>query len=410
MTLPLKLGLRENLCQFSILVLVNAFVGAMIGLERSILPQLAEQKFHLVAKTAILSFILVFGISKALTNYFAGLFSDRFNRKFVLLAGWFAAIPVPILLVSARDWNWVLLANVFLGISQGLTWSTTVIMKIDLVGAHRRGLAMGLNEFAGYFAVALSALATGFIASNWELTPAPFYLGFIYVAAGLLLSFFVVKETKAHMLFEAAHHNNEPDQVSQKELFIKSSFTDKNLSSITQAGFFNNLNDGMVWGLFPLLFSLYGLNIAKIGWLAAIYPATWGILQIFTGHLSDVLGRKWLISWGMWIQAIGIFTTAISITEFGFAFGAILLGVGTAMVYPTLLAAISDVAHPSWRASAIGIYRLWRDGGYAAGALVAGLTADAIGIHEAIWLVGLFTLLSGVVVAVRMNNNRSLAH
>lgn len=397
----IQLGLKENLFQFSLLVVVNAFVGAMIGLERSILPQLAEQEFHLVAKTAILSFIVVFGISKALTNYLAGIYSDRFSRKIILVLGWVVAIPVPIILIQAPTWNWILFANALLGVSQGLTWSTTVIMKIDLVGPKQRGFAMGLNEFAGYFAVAISALLTGYIASRAGIRPEPFYLGFVYVAFGLLLSVLFVNETKDHANKEAVDHGDVA-LLSQKEIFIRSSFTDKNLSSVTQAGFINNLNDGMAWGLFPILFSMRGLSLVEIGWLAAIYPAIWGILQLWTGHLSDSLGRKWLIVGGMWIQAVGIFVTAISTGFLAFAVGAALLGIGTAMVYPTLLAAIGDVAHPSWRASAVGVYRLWRDGGYAVGALVAGVTADLFGIHSAVWLVGGLTLVSGLISAMRM--------
>lgn len=397
----IQFGLKGNLFQFSLLVVVNAFVGGMIGLERSILPQLAEQEFHLVAKTAILSFIVVFGISKAVFNYLAGIFSDRFNRKIILVSGWFVAIPVPFLLIQAPTWNWILIANALLGVSQGLTWSTTVIMKIDLVGPKRRGFAMGLNEFAGYFAVAISALLTGYIANRAGIRPEPFYFGFAYVLLGLLLSMFFVKETKGHANKEAVDHGSSA-LTSKKEIFVRTSFTDKNLSSVTQAGFVNNLNDGMAWGLFPILFSMNGLSLVEIGWLAAIYPAIWGILQLWTGYLSDSLGRKWLIVGGMWIQALGIFVTAISSGFGGFAVGAALLGIGTAMVYPTLLAAIGDVAHPSWRASAVGIYRLWRDGGYAVGALVAGVTADLFGIHFAVWLVGGLTLLSGLVSAVRM--------
>lgn len=397
-----KFGLRENAFQFSLLVLVNAFVGAMVGLERSILPEIAEQEFHLVAKTAILSFIIVFGITKALTNYLAGVFSDRVGRKFILVGGWIIAIPIPFLLIYAPTWGWILFANALLGVSQGLTWSTTVIMKIDLVGPKRRGLAMGLNEFAGYFAVAISALLTGYIASRWGLRPNPFYLGFVYVFLGLFLSIFLVKETRFHSLVEATNHHQGEVHFSQKKLFLKTSFIDRNLSSIVQAGFVNNLNDGMVWGLFPILFSLYDLNLAKIGWLAALYPATWGILQLYTGHLSDQIGRKWLIVFGMWVQTIGIAVTVLSSGILGFAVGAIFLGVGTAMVYPTLLAAISDVAHPSWRASSVGIYRLWRDSGYAFGAVISGAIADFFGIHIAIWFVGVLTFISGLIVSFRM--------
>lgn len=399
----IQLGLKENLGQFSLLVLVNAFVGAMVGLERSILPQIAEKEFHLAAKAAILSFIVVFGFSKAFMNYFAGRLSDRVGRKLVLVVGWLVALPVPFLLIWAPSWNWVLIANAFLGVSQGLTWSTTVIMKIDLVGPARRGLAMGFNEFAGYFAVAISALATGYIASHFGLRPEPFYLGIGYSVIGLLLSLVLVKETHHHVAHETKNHAEVLTQsLGQREIFFKTSFTDKNLSSVTQAGFVNNLNDGMAWGLFPVVFAMAGLGLERIGWLAAIYPATWGILQLWTGHLSDKLGRKWLIAAGMWVQAVGIAVTALSQSFGWFALGGVLLGAGTAMVYPTLLAAIGDVAHPSWRASAVGVYRLWRDSGYAIGALIAGFTADLFGISAAIWLIAFITLLSGAVVALRM--------
>lgn len=397
-----KLGLKENLPQFSLLVIVNAFVGAMIGLERSILPQIAEQEFHLLAKTAILSFIVVFGLSKATMNYFAGTLSDKYGRKIVLVMGWLIAVPVPFMLMLAPTWTWILLANLLLGVSQGLTWSTTVIMKIDLAGAKQRGLAMGLNEFAGYFAVAVSALGTGYIASHYGLRPEPFYLGVAYVVIGLILSAFYVRETKSHVHLESKGHGQPDIKMSQKEIFIKTSFTDRNLSSVTQAGFVNNLNDGMAWGLFPIFFTAAGLSLEKIAWLAAIYPATWGISQLVTGHLSDKWGRKWLIAGGMWIQAVGIILTVTSNNFIGFAIGGVLLGVGTAMVYPTLLAAIGDVAHPSWRASSVGIYRLWRDLGYAVGAVIAGFTADIFGLSSAIWLVAGITALSGVVVAFRM--------
>lgn len=394
------LGLRQNLHQFILLVIVNAFVGAMVGLERSILPAIAEQEFHLAAKTAILSFIIVFGFVKAFTNYFAGRLSDQYGRKIVLVTGWLVALPVPFLLMWSPSWNWILFANVLLGISQGLTWSTTVIMKIDLVGSERRGLAMGFNEFAGYFAVALSALVTGYVASHYGLRPQPFYLGIIYSAVGLGLSIFLVRETHAHVKHEAKDH--QASTLSQSDVFIRTSFTDRNLSSVTQAGLVNNLNDGMAWGLFPILFAAHGMGLERIGWLAAVYPAVWGVSQLITGHLSDSLGRKWLIVWGMWVQAAGIAVTVVSSQFAGFAVGGILLGVGTAMVYPTLLAAIGDVAHPTWRASAVGIYRLWRDAGYAFGAILAGFTADLFGVEFAVWLVAAITMASGIVVAVRM--------
>ncbi|MBC7475285.1 MAG: MFS transporter [Candidatus Sericytochromatia bacterium] len=395
------LGLKENLLQFSLLVVVNSFVGAMIGLERSILPSIAENEFHLDSKSAIFSFIIIFGFTKALTNYFAGRFSEKYGRKVILIIGWLFSIPVPLLLMFAPSWNWILIANIFLGISQGLTWSTTVIMKIDLVGPSRRGFAMGINEFAGYFTVALSAYLSSYIASNYGLRPQPFYPGIIYVFMGLFMSIFFIKETKNYTLLETSK-NIAPIKISQKEIFLNTSFKNRELSSIVQAGFVNNLNDGMAWGLFPLLFVSVGLGIREIGILAAIYPMTWGIFQLVTGALSDKIGRKWLISSGMFIQAVGIIIIAISINFIGFLSGNFLLGIGTAMVYPTLLAAIGDVADSSWRASAVGIYRLWRDSGYAVGAIIAGITADLFGLKSAIWLIAFITFLSGLIVAIRM--------
>jgi MFS family permease len=398
-----RLGLGPNLAQFSLLVLVNAFVGAMIGLERTILPAIAEQEFHLAARAAVLSFIVVFGVTKALTNYFAGRLSDVVGRKRVLVVGWLIALPVPFLLMWAPSWGWVLAANVLLGVSQGLTWSTTVIMKIDLAGPARRGFAMGLNEAAGYGAVALSALATGYVASTYGLRPEPFYLGVGFAVVGTLLSIALVRETHAHVHHEARNHAAQQEGApSQREIFRRTSFSDRELSSISQAGLVNNLNDGMAWGLFPLLYASANLSLEHIGWLAAIYPAVWGIGQLFTGALSDRWGRKWLIATGMWVQAGGIVLVVVSSQFAGFAIGAALLGAGTAMVYPTLLAAIADVAHPSWRASAVGVYRLWRDLGYAIGALLAGITADIVGLDAAIWLVASVTFASGLVVAVRM--------
>jgi MFS family permease len=399
--MSLRLGIRANLAQFTLLVIVNAFVGAMVGIERAILPAIAEHDFHLAARTAILSFIVVFGITKATTNYFAGRFSDAVGRKLVLVAGWLIAVPVPFLLIWAPSWNWILAANVLLGASQGLTWSTTVIMKIDLAGPEQRGLAMGLNEFAGYFAVAGSALATGHLAAVYGLRPQPFYLGIAFAAIGLLLSALLVRETHGHAHHEASKRT-EASPMSQREIFVRTSFSDRELSSVSQAGLVNNLNDGMAWGLFPLFFAAAHMTLAQIGYLAAIYPAVWGMGQLFTGALSDRIGRKWLIATGMWVQAGGIAVIVMSRGFAGFATGGALIGLGTAMVYPTLLAAIGDVAHPRWRASAVGVYRLWRDLGYAVGALVAGVTADALGLSTAIWLVAAITFLSGVVVAVRM--------
>ncbi len=400
----IRLGLRENLAQFSLLVVVNAFVGAMVGMERSILPAIAEHEFHLAARAAILSFIVVFGASKAVTNYLAGRLSDAYGRKVVLVGGWLVASPVPFLLMWAPSWTWILFANVLLGVSQGLTWSTTVIMKIDLAGPKNRGLAMGLNEFAGYLAVAMSALATGYIASTFGLRPQPFYLGIGFVTLGLLLSVVLVRETKHHVHHEAKLDGGLPagGVPSQRRVFALTSLLDRNLSSVSQAGLVNNLNDGMAWGLFPLFFAASGMSLADIGALAAIYPGVWGVGQLFTGALSDRMGRKWLIVAGMWVQAIGIAVTVLSKAFGGFAVGGVLLGIGTAMVYPTLLAAIGDVAHPTWRASAVGVYRLWRDLGYAIGALLAGAVADALGVRSAIWAVAALTFGSGLVAAIRM--------
>jgi MFS family permease len=399
-----RLGLRANLAQFSLLVLVNACVGAMIGLERTILPAIARQDFHMAATAAVLSFIVVFGLSKAFTNYLAGTLADSIGRRQVLIAGWLVAAPVPFLLMWASTWAWVLVANVLLGISQGLTWSTTVIMKIDLVGASQRGLAMGLNEFSGYVAVAGSALFSAYIANEYGLRPEPFYPGVAFVVMGLGLSIFAIRETKHHVVAEVAQSASDPAAgvPSRREVFWRTTLADRNLSSVTQAGLVNNLNDGMAWGLFPLVFTAAGASLQQLGTLVALYPATWGVAQIFTGAWSDRVGRKWLIAGGMWVQAVGIAVTALAGGLAGFAAGAVLLGIGTAMVYPTLLAAIGDVAHPSWRASAIGVYRLWRDLGYAIGALLTGIAADVFGLGIAMLIVAVLTLISGVIVAIRM--------
>ena len=405
---PIRLGLRENLGQFALLVVVNAFVGAMVGMERSILPAIAAEDFGLAARTAALSFIVVFGITKAFTNYFAGRFANRFGRKRLLIAGWLVAAPVPFMLMWAPTWNWVLFANALLGTSQGLTWSTTVIMKIDLVGPARRGLAMGLNEFAGYMAVAAAAFATGWIAAETGLRPVPFYLGVFFVVAGLALSL-LVRDTTAHAVLESNLHEVTDSEPAAGDVFWRTTLRDRNLSSVTQAGLVNNLNDGMAWGLFPIVFAVAGMNLAQIGVLAAIYPAIWGVGQIATGALSDRVGRKWLIAAGMWTQSVGIYIVSVSGSFTGFGAGAALLGVGTAMVYPTLLAAIGDVAMPLWRASAIGVYRLWRDLGYAIGALLAGVCADLFGLTGAMWVVAALTFISGVSAAARMSDTRSQA-
>jgi len=408
----IRLGLRENWAQFSLLVVVNAFVGAMVGLERTVLPLLAEREFGLASRTAVLSFIISFGLVKAASNLIAGRVTDKIGRKSVLVLGWIIGAPVPFLVIWAPSWNWIVLANILLGINQGLCWSTTVIMKIDLVGPARRGLAMGLNEFAGYLAVALTAFATGYIASLYSLRPQPFYLGVAFVLLGLFLSAFFVKETRGHALHEAQSVNRkdaaQPESGSPSgspslaRVLLVTSWQDRALFSCSQAGMINNLNDGMAWGLFPLFFAASSLTVEKIGLLAAIYPATWGILQLWTGTLSDRIGRKWMIVVGMWIQAAGIWLIAATRDFLSWVVGSILLGLGTALVYPTLLAAIGDVVHPGWRASAVGVYRLWRDGGYALGAALSGILADLFGLALAIAAVGAVTFISGVIAAKSM--------
>ena len=403
---PLRLGLKANIAQFSLLVGVNALVGGMIGQERTVLPLIARQEFGLTAFTATLTFIVAFGAVKAATNFFAGTLSDRYGRKPVLVAGWLFALPVPLLLIWAPSWGWVILANILLGINQGLTWSTTVIMKIDLVGPARRGFAMGLNEAAGYGAVAATALVTGYIAEHAGLRPEPFFLGLAYAGLGLGLSVFAVRETRGYARHEAVNHTpvvkGHHDALSTREIFRFTSFTDRALSACSQAGLVNNLNDGLAWGLFPIMFANAGLSIARIGVLAALYPAVWGVGQLYTGGLSDRVGRKPLIVAGMLTQGVALAWIAATATFTAWAAGAVLLGAGTAIVYPTLLAAIGDVAHPAWRARSVGVYRLWRDSGFAIGALIAGIIADLVSIPAAIYAVAALTATSGLVVAVRM--------
>jgi MFS family permease len=397
-----RLGLRANAGQFALLVGVNGLVGGMIGQERTVLPLLARDVFGLTAVSAVLSFVLAFGVTKALTNLAAGALADRLGRKPVLVAGWLVGLPVPLLLIWAPDWAWVLVANVLLGINQGLAWSSTVIMKIDLVGPARRGLAMGLNEAAGYGAVAATALATGFIAAQAGLRPAPFLLGVAIAGLGLGASVLFVRETRGHVGIEASTALDLP----WRTVFLRTSFRDRSLSAASQAGLVNNLNDGMAWGLLPLFYAAHGLALGEIGVLAATYPAVWGVSQIGTGALSDRIGRKGLIVTGMLLQAgaIGLIAAA---TTFGvWLLAACLLGLGTAMVYPTLLAAVADVAGPSWRGAAVGVYRLWRDLGFAVGAVVAGVLADRAGMPFAIAAIGALTAASGLAVMVRMSETR----
>lgn len=402
---PVRLGLRENWEQFTLLVVVNAFVGGMVGLERTVVPLLAEDEFGRASRTAALSFIVSFGIVKALANLFAGRFSDRVGRKQILVAGWLVGLPVPIVIMVAPTWGWVVFANVLLGINQGLCWSTTVIMKIDLVGPARRGLAMGLNEAAGYVALAGAALASGYIASSYGLRPEPFYLGVVFALAGLILSVFFVRDSHGHVRHEAALHDRaaaKPAGPSFAEIVKLTSWKDRRLFAVCQAGLVNNLNDGMAWGLFPLFFAARDLSLHRIAILAALYPGISGVGQLGTGALSDRLGRKGLIVGGMWVQAAGILLIVAIEGFWPWVAGAVLLGVGTAMVYPTLLAAIGDVAHPEWRASSVGVYRLWRDGGYAVGALLAGAIADLLGLRWAIGVVAFVTFASGLVALTVM--------
>jgi MFS family permease len=403
---PLRLGLRANLPQFALLVAVNALVGGMIGQERTVLPLPAKQVFALSAFTASLTFIVAFGITKAATNLAAGALSDRFGRKPVLVAGWLIGLPVPLMLIWAPSWGWIIAANILLGINQGPTWSTTIVMKIDLVGPARRGLAMGFNEAAGYLALSATAAATGWIAAEHGLRPAPFLVGIAFAALGLGLSTVFVNETHHHARHEARTHTplhgDHHDGLTGRKIFTLTSFREKALSAASQAGLVNNLNDGLAWGLYPILFATSGLGVARIGVLVALYPAVWSVGQMLTGALSDRWGRKWLIAAGMLLQAVGIAVVAVTTGFTPWAVAAVLMGAGTAMVYPTLLAVIGDVAHPTWRARAVGAYRLWRDLGYAIGALIAGITADLLGIRAAIWVVAAITAASGVIVAVRM--------
>jgi len=394
----IKLGLRENWMQFTILVVVNAFVGGMVGLERTIFPKFAEIEFGVASKTAILSFIIAFGITKAITNYFTGRLANKFGRKNLLLVGWFFALPIPFILIYATSWNWVLFANVLLGINQGLTWSSTVVMKIDLVGEKDRGLAMGINEFAGYFAVGLVAFLTGIIAQKYGVTPYPFYLGIGISIVGLLLSYFFVRDTRVFV-----HKEQETTKSDKQEnIFFETSFKDKTLSSITQAGLVNNLNDGMIWGLLPILLISLNYDSKSIGIIAAIYPAVWGIGQLITGRMADIYSKKKMLFWGMLAQGIAILLIPFFTSFYQLAIIASILGAGTALVYPTFLSAIAEATHPNQRAESIGVFRLWRDLGYAIGAIVSGIIADLFGVSYAVLSIGAITILSAAIINFRM--------
>lgn len=394
----IKLGLRENWKQFTLLVIVNAFVGGMVGMERSILPQIAEQEFAIAAKTAILSFIIVFGIVKAITNYYTGVLANKFGRKNLLIAGWIIAIPIPFLLMYAQNWNWIIAANVLLGINQGLAWSSTVVMKIDLVGEKQRGFAMGLNEFAGYIAVAVVAFLTGWIASEFGVRPYPFYIGIGLVILGLFTSLLFIRDTRHHV--NAETKNNTVPLL--KNVFWDTTWRDKNLGSVSQAGMINNLNDGMAWGIFPILLSSKGFSLEEIGIIVSVYPAVWGLGQLFTGKMADKFCKKSMLSIGMLLQAIALlfFAGATSFTHYIIL--SAILGWGTAMVYPTFLATVAENTHPKDRAKSIGVFRLWRDLGYAIGAILTGIIADTFGILSSILFIAFLTFISSGIILFRM--------
>jgi len=403
-----QLGLSANWRQFTLLVVVNAFVGAMVGLERAVLPIVATSDFGITSTTAVLSFIGTFGLTKALTNLAAGRLVDLRGRRRVLIAGWLVALPVPLIILWAPTWWWIVAANALLGVNQGLAWSATVIMKIDLVGPRRRGLAMGLNEFAGYLAVACAALVSGVVASSYGLRVGPAYLGFGIALAGLILSVLFVRETSHHAaLEESAAPELVAERPSVRRLLRRSLWSDRGLFSVSQAGLVNNLNDGLAWGVFPLLFAAAALSLRQMSALVAIYPAVWGVCQLWTGPLSDRWGRKWLIVSGMVVQGIALVAIAQTRGVLAWATALIALGVGTALVYPTLLAAVGDIARPSWRGVAVGVYRLWRDLGYVVGALLAGVVADAFGVSAAVGAIGALTIASGLVVAFRFEETRN---
>jgi MFS family permease len=398
------LGLRENWRQFALLVLINAFVGGMVGIERTVVPLIGAEEFGIASTTLVVSFIVSFGVVKAIANLVSGQLADHWGRKRVLVLGWLVGLPVPFMIVWAPSWRWVVAANALLGINQGLAWSMTVIMKVDLVGPKSRGLAVGLNEFAGYLAVGVTAFLTGYLASRYGLRPVPIYLGAVYAILGLALSIMLVRDTRDHVRLEASAHAQTASVLGFREVFALTTFGNRNLFAASQAGLVNNLNDGMSWGIFPLFFASFGLGVERIGVLKAVYPAAWGVLQIVTGPLSDRLGRKGLIVAGMWVQAGALFITAVTNSFQWWLLGSLLLGLGTAMVYPTLIAAVSDTSHPTWRARSLSVYRFWRDLGYAIGALLAGLIADRFGLNWAIISVAALTFLSGVIVALAMQD------
>ncbi|RWM16806.1 MAG: MFS transporter [Mesorhizobium sp.] len=401
------LGLGANWKQFSLLVLINAFVGGMVGVERTVVPLIGAEEFGVASTTLVVSFIVSFGVVKACANLVSGQLADTWGRKRVLILGWLFGLPVPFIIIWAPGWGWIVAANALLGINQGFAWSMTVIMKVDLVGPKSRGLAVGLNEFAGYLSVGITAFLTGYLASRYGLRPVPIYLGVGYAILGATLSILLVRDTREHVRQELANHPKQASPLRFRQIFMLTSFGDRNLFAASQAGLVNNLNDGMSWGLFPLFFVANGLGVERIGILKAVYPAVWGVLQVATGPLSDRWGRKGLIVTGMWVQAAGLLLTALT-RDFGWwLLASVLLGLGTAMVYPSLIAAVSDASHPSWRARSLSVYRFWRDLGYAIGALAAGLIADFFGFVPAIMAIAALTFLSGVIVAIAMRETHA---
>jgi MFS family permease len=428
-SIPIKLGLRANINQFSILVLVNAFVGAMIGLEQTVVPLIGKDEFGIESNALIVSFIASFGAIKAILNLFAGSMSDRWGRKRMLVLGWLFGIPVPFILLFAPDWNWIIFANVLLGINQGLAWSMTVNMKIDLVGKERRGLALGLNEFAGYVSVAVVGFVTGYIAAIYGLKPYPFFFGIVFALLGFIISWLIVKDTRNFTLLEIKENQEEFAKTSDNQLdshkkatanerfgnltfiqvFIETSWKNRSLLSVSQAGLINNLIFGVSWGLFTLYFASLNISINDIGFLKALHPGVWGVLQLVTGSLSDKVGRKILIYPGMIVQGIGIWVVLLSVNSFiGNIVGMSFLGIGTALVYPTLLAAISDTAHPKWRATSLGVYRFWRDLGFVFGAIGVGFIADLSTTSLAIQLVAWIAVASGIFVLLVMKETRKV--
>ena len=395
----IQLGLRENWKQFSLLLIVNAFVGGMVGLERTILPKLAEEEFMIVVTSIVLSFIIVFGVVKAITNYFTGVLANKVGRKNLLIIGWLVAIPIPFILIYAQQWNWIVFANVLLGINQGLTWSSTVVMKIDLVGEKQRGLAMGLNESFGYFSIALVAFSTGWIASEYGLRPYPFYQGIVFVVLGLLISIFLIKDTAKHVAAETKTNTRKV----LNNIFWETTWKDRNLGSISQAGFVNNLNDGMIWGILPIILVNRGFDLKTIAIIVAIYPAVWGIGQLVTGKMSDHYNKKTMLFLGMALQGISLISMYFATTYLQFIILSFLLGVGTAIVYPTFLSAIASFTNPNQRAQSIGIFRLWRDLGYAFGALLTITIAQFFEVDITIITIGILTLFSALIIKIRMS-------